>query len=162
MKIAQAQEQKLRGVIGLAVTPLMGVLAALRADYAAGYLQSITELIHADIFADFIEMADYLLQQGFKDAAGVVVGSVLEEHLRKLCQKNGIAVTLSGGAPKKADLLNSELAGASVYTKLDQKSVTAWLDLRNKAAHGNYAEYTKDQVTLTLQGIQNFISRHPA
>jgi hypothetical protein len=162
VKNAKVQEQWLKGNIGVAVTPLIGVLNALRADYAAGNLQSITELIHADIFADFLEMADYLLQQGYKDAAAVVVGSVLEEHLRKLCQKNGIAVVQGGGGPKKTELLNSELAGSAVYTKLDQKSVTAWLDLRNKAAHGDYSEYTKEQVTLTLQGVQNFTSRHPA
>jgi hypothetical protein len=40
--------------------------------------------------------------------------------------------------------------------------VTAWLDLRNKAAHGQYADYTKEQVALTLQGVRDFISRHPA
>ena len=88
-------------------------------------------------------MADYLTQQGYKDAAAVVVGSVLEQHLRKLSQRNSIDVVQSGGAPKKADALNSELAGATVYSKLVQKNVTAWLGLRNKAAHGEYTEYTK-------------------
>ena len=161
-KNAQAQVDRLKLNVGIAIAPLTGVLNALRADYAAGNLQSIAQLIHADIFADFLEMADYLLQQGYKDAAAVIFGSVLEEHLRKLCQKNNIAVNQSAGTPKKADLLNSELTAAGVYTKLDQKSVTAWLDLRNKAAHGNYAEYTKDQVTLNLQGVRDFASRHPA
>ncbi|MGA2715977.1 MAG: hypothetical protein ABSG41_22980, partial [Bryobacteraceae bacterium] len=62
----------------------------------------------------------------------------------------------------KADLLNSELTAASVYSKLDQKSVTAWLDLRNKAAHGQYSEYAKEQVLLMIQSVRNFISRLPA
>jgi hypothetical protein len=139
----------------------VGILKALRADYAAGYLQSITELIHADIFSDFLEMADYLIEQGYKDPSAVIVGSVLEEHLRNLCGKVGIPVT-QGGRPKKADTLNAELAGVNVYSKLDQKSVTAWLDLRNKAAHGKYSEYTKDQVALLIQSIRDFISRNPA
>jgi hypothetical protein len=107
-------------------------------------------------------MADYLLQQGYKDPAAVVAGSVLEEHLRQLCQKNGIAIVQGGAVPKKADTLNSDLAGAGIYSKLDQKSVTAWLDLRNKAAHGKYSEYTQDQVALTLLGVRDFASRHPA
>ena len=34
------------------------------------------------------------------------------------------------------DKMNSDLCGASIYEKLDQKNITAWLDLRNKAAHG--------------------------
>ena len=58
--------------------------------------------------------------------------------------------------------LNSELAAKDVYSKLDQKSVTAWLDLRNKAAHGHYADYTTEQVSLLLQSVRNFIARLPA
>ena len=41
-----------------------------------------------------------------------------------------------------------------VYSGLDQKSVTRWLDLRNKASHGKHSEYTKEQVALTLQGVR--------
>jgi hypothetical protein len=144
-----------------AAGPLLGILKAMRADYAAGYLSSVAELIHADVFADFLEMADHLLAQGYKDPAAVMTGSVLEEHLRKLCDKSGIA-TANGTAPKKADLLNAELAGAGVYTKLDQKNITAWLDLRNKAAHGKYAEYTKEQVQALFDGVRHFMVRYSA
>ncbi|MCK4244681.1 MAG: hypothetical protein KAX20_03550 [Candidatus Omnitrophica bacterium] len=140
---------------------LPGILKALRADYMAGHLQAIHELIHADVFADFLEMADYLLEEDYKDPAAVIAGGVLEEHLRKLCQKNNIEIT-KGDRYKKADSLNVELAGASVYSKLDQKSVTAWLDLRNKAAHGRYGEYTKEQVALMVRGIRDFVSRYTA
>ena len=91
----------------------------------------------------------------------MIAGSVLEEHLRKLCGKSGSPV-IQNQNPKKADTLNSELASANIYSKLDQKSVTAWLDLRNKAAHGKYSEYTKDQVALMVQAIRDFVSRHPA
>lgn len=146
---------------GYAVGLLLGILRAMREDYAAGYLSSIAELIHADVFADFLEMADHLLTQGYKDPAAVMTGSVLEEHLRKLCDKSGIP-TAAGANPKKADLLNAELAGASVYSKLDQKSVTAWLDLRNKAAHGKYTEYTKEQVQALQDGVRHFMTRYPA
>jgi hypothetical protein len=44
--------------------------------------------------------------------------------------------------------------------KLDQKNVTAWLDLRNKAAHGKYTEYQKDQVELMMQGVTQFMARN--
>ena len=64
--------------------------------------------------------------------------------------------------PKKADRLNAELAAADVYSKLDQKNVIAWLDLRNKAAHGRYPEYGLPQVNLQIAGIRDFITRNPA
>ncbi|MDZ4316913.1 MAG: hypothetical protein U0989_19375 [Azonexus sp.] len=143
------------------ITILTGVLRALKADYTAGRLQSITELIHADLFSDFLEMAQHLHSGGYKDAAAVIAGSVLEGHLRKLSEKHGIA-TEQNDRPKKADAINSELAAAGVYSKLDQKNVTAWLGLRNHAAHGQYAEYTKDQVSLFLQSTSEFLSRHSA
>jgi hypothetical protein len=140
---------------------VLGNLRGLRAAYQAGYLATVAELVHAELFADFLEMAEHLLSEGYKDPAAVVAGSVLEEHLRQLAAKHSIADAV-GGKPKKADLINSEVAAAGVYTKLDQKSVTAWLDLRNKAAHGKYADYTKEQVELLLQSIRDFMVRVPA
>lgn len=148
--------------MSMALGPVRGMLRALRSDYASGYMQSVVELVHADIFADFLDMASYLLEQGYKDPAAVVTGSVLEAHLRKLCVKLGVLAVKADGTPKKADALNAELTAAGAYSKLDHKNVTAWLDLRNKAAHGHYGEYTQEQVALMLQGVRDFASRHPA
>ena len=138
-------------------------MKALLADVKAGHLQSVVDLVHAETFADFLEMAQHLLDAGYKDAAAVIAGSALEAHVRALCEKHGLplAVTKPDGSatPKKADSMNSELAGADIYNKLDQKNVTAWLDLRNKAAHGKYAEYQKDQVLLLIGGVRDFLAR---
>lgn len=145
-----------------AVAHAVGILNALREAYHSGYMKRFAELVHAEMFSDFLEMSEYLLTEGFKDPAAVIIGSVLEEHLRQLCTKNGLDINASGGKPKKADQLNADLAGQGVYSKLDQKSVTGWLDLRNKAAHGKFDEYTKDQVTILLTSVQNFMTRVPA
>ena len=136
----------------------VGALRALRRDYAEGYLNTIQGLIRAELFADFIEMAEHLLGQGYKDPAAVLVGGVLEEHLRSLCSTSSISVLVSG-RPKKADAMNAELCAAGAYNKLDQKNVTAWLDLRNKAAHAQYDEYTSEQVGTMLSGVREFIAR---
>jgi hypothetical protein len=45
---------------------LTGIAQGLRADYQAGYLTKVEELIDADLFADFLEMADELLSKGYK------------------------------------------------------------------------------------------------
>ena len=142
-----------------AIPYLKGILTALHDAYDAGYMATVTELVHADIFSDFLQMAQYLQSEGYKDAAAVISGSVLEEHLRKLSVKHGIAAERPHGRPVKADSLNNELASRSAYSKLDQKSITAWLDLRNKAAHGRYDEYTTDQVDLLIRNVRNFLAR---
>jgi hypothetical protein len=143
------------------VPHMVGILSALRQAYEANYLDRVAELIHAEVFGDFIEMAEYLLSEGYKDPAAVLIGSVLEEHLRQLCARHGID-TETAGRPKAANQLNSDLTAYSVYSKLDQKGITAWLDLRNKAAHGKYAEYTKEQVALLLSGVRDFMTRNSA
>jgi len=139
-----------------------GILLAVKQEIDGGWLFTLKGLVSAEIFSDFLEMAEHLLEELYKDPAAVMTGSVLEEHLRQLCDREGIAVEVEKAgklSPKKADLLNAELANAGVYNKLDQKIITSWLDLRNKAAHGRYTEYTKEQVDLMYQGVANFISR---
>lgn len=140
---------------------MMGVVESLRDDVEAGYLESMKELIHGDLFSDFLEMAHHLLAESYKDAAAVIAGSSLEAHLRNLCEKFNVD-TESGPKPKKAESINQDLAKASAYTKLEQKTITAWLDLRNKAAHGHYGEYVAAQVAVMISGIRDFIIRHPA
>jgi len=141
----------------------LGVLQAVRDETAGGWTTTAKAIVSAEIFSDFLEMAAYLLTEGYKDAAAVMVGSVIEEHLRQLCRKAGIDIetTRSDGskAPKRADTLNADLAKQGVYSVLDQKNVLVWLDLRNQAAHGKYIEYTREQVSLMYQGVNEFMAR---
>jgi len=141
-----------------------GILTAARDEMAGGWIHTTKGLVSAEVFADFLEMAEHLLEQDYKDPAAVLVGSVLEEHLRQLCQKHSIPIEVKSArgdmVPKKADVLNADLAKAGVYNLLNQKSVTARLNLRNKAAHGKYTEYDKPQVSLKGCGAQKRAQCH--
>lgn len=141
----------------------MEILKSLRAEIENNWLSSLKGLISAEIFTDFLEMAEHLLENKFKDASAVIIGSVLEEHLRQLCSKHGVDSNYEKDGdliPKKAERINSDLASAEIYNKLDQKNVTAWLDLRNKAAHGKYSEYEIEQVRIMYSGVSDFITRN--
>ncbi len=141
------------------------LLEELLAEIDSSWLWTTHGIATAEIYGDFLEMAEELLDSGYKDAAAVIIGGVLEEHLRRLCKKNGISTTTvrDGKAnPKKADSMNADLFNSSVYDKLDQKWVTAALDLRNKAAHGLYDQYDKDRVrSILLLSTTNFLQRQP-
>ncbi len=104
---------------------LYGILKALRAAYANGYLQTVQEFVHADTFSDFLEMAEYLLSEGYKDAAAVIGGSALEENIRKLCGKNGVAVGDAKGHPKKASLMNDDLVKSGASTRRSRQPAPA-------------------------------------
>ncbi len=135
-----------------------GTLRALLADYQNDRLQTFEQCMRQELFGDFLEMARYLLNdEKLKDPAAVLAGGVLEQHLRKLCQVNGILPI-----PPKLDAVNSELAKNGVYAKLMQKQITAWAGLRNHAAHAEYDQYTAEQVQLMIDGIQHFMASYPA
>jgi hypothetical protein len=40
--------------------------------------------------------------------------------------------------------------------------VMAWLDLHSKAVRGRRDEFSTDQLRLMIQGVRDFITRHPA
>ncbi|MFF5307221.1 hypothetical protein ACFY5F_48510 [Streptomyces sp. NPDC013161] len=137
------------------------VAISLRDDLNSGWTETVVELVHADTYSDYLEMADGLLAKGYKDAAAVIAGTSLEVHVRALCVKNGVTTAVAG-KPKKADTMNADLKKAGVYDGLRQKQLTTWMDLRNKAAHGNYADYDKDEVRQFIDGVQAFMMKYPA
>lgn len=146
---------------------LSGVLKSLRQAIDHDYLRSVRQLIHAEVFTDILEMADYLHEQGYKDAAAMMAGGVLEQHIRQLCAAHTIPTsdpdaTTGKMRPRPTERLNAELARAGAYDKGAQKNITGWLDLRNKAAHGRYSEYSLEDVGPFIQGIRLFVRQHPA
>lgn len=138
------------------------VAQALRDDLSDGWTDSVVELVHADTHSDYLDMAEELLAKGYKDPAAVVTGTSLEVHVRALCVKHNVDTELSTGAPKKADTMNADLKKAGVYGTLQQKQLTAWMDLRNKAAHGDWEEYDIQQVRLLIDGVRDFMLKYPA
>jgi hypothetical protein len=139
---------------------MVGVARAIKHDLDNGLLVHFKALVQADVFADFLEMGEYLLQEGYKDAAAVIIGSVLEDGLRKIAEANGIPLTQTSGKPMTIDPLNVELAKQEVYSKLVQKQITSWAHIRNKAAHGEFGEYNKEQVQMMLLFVQSFSAEH--
>jgi hypothetical protein len=143
-----------------------GVVQAVRAEVDNDWFYNTRALVAADVFSDILEMAQYLIEEGYKDAAAVLTGSSLEAHLKSLCLSNTLDTHFLDGkgnkVPKKADTINADLYKAGTYSNNDQKNVTAWLGLRNDAAHGDYGKYTIDQVRIMWDGVKDFLKRVPA
>jgi hypothetical protein len=144
---------------------VVGIVRGLKGELDDGYLTSFPELVRGELFDNLIDMAEHLLQEGYKDAAAVIAGASLESHLRQLSLKYGIPITLTAHdgktKGKKADQLNNEL-GKKAYSLLDQKQITAWLDLRNSAAHGQYSNYSDVQVAQLIDWVRDFLEKNPA
>ena len=141
-------------------TQVYGVVKAIQHDISTGLLADFKTLVRAEVFSNFLEMGEHLLDEGYKDAAAVIIGSVLEDGLRKLSENAGLPLQAESGKPLAMDALNTQLAKADVYSKLVQKQLTSWAHVRNKAAHGEYDEYTREQVQMMLLFAQSFSSEH--
>ena len=140
------------------VSELTGILKGIKSDVDRGMLEDFRLLVRAEVFASFLDMAEYLLNEGYKDAAAVMLGAVLEDSLRTLATRNGISTSSSVGKPLTIDPLNIALGKAGTYGPLVQKQVTSWANLRNDAAHGQFAKYDADQVHQMLLFVQKFSS----
>lgn len=142
------------------ISKVQGVAITVKHDLENDLLFNVRGLLQAEIFAGFLEIGEHLLKEGYKDAAAVTIGAVLEDGLRELCKKNDIATVKSNGSPMTIEPLNGELAKKEVYTKLVQKQVTSFAHIRNKAAHGQYEEYDKSQVDMMLLFVQDFSEKY--
>ena len=113
-------------------------------------------LVRAEVFTDFLEMAQHLLETGYKDPAAVLVSTVLENGLRRIAGKHDIVVK------DKDDIssLNTKLGDAKAYSQLDRSQIQTWKKLRDSATHGKYDEYTKPKVEAMLEGVHRFLAEH--
>jgi hypothetical protein len=138
------------------VTEAHGIVLSARDEYQQGFLFETRTLIEAEVFEDFLEQAEFLLRAGYIGASAVIVGCVLEDGLRKRHNRVG----LPPPEKPKLDLMNADLAKEGVYNKLVQKQITALADLRNKAAHGQWDQFSDADVTNMLSQVRSILVNH--
>lgn len=130
----------------------LGVLESTYEDFKSGLLEDTKAMITAEVFTDFIEQAEYLLNEGYKLPAAVLMRGVLEDSLRTLCKKAQIVLS----DKPKLEWMNTELAKVGIYNKIVQKQVTAWAGIGNSAAHMKIKEFSDTDVKNMISGIINF------
>jgi hypothetical protein len=108
------------------------IFLAAKEDFEGGMFDDIRRLVRADLLDDFLLQAEELLSSGFSEASVSLGGAVLEDTLRKLCDKHSI----TRPAKTTIDGLNVLLVKAQIYDGLVQKRITQLAHLRNDADHG--------------------------
>lgn len=134
----------------------VGILSAVREDAELGLLRSTRELVTAEVFSDFLEMAKHLYETGYRIPAASLAGAVLEDGLRRIAEKHD--VTVKAGDDLSA--LNKRLADADVYSRLVQKRIQVWIDVRNPADHGEFDKVKDEDVRDLLAGVEGFLAEH--
>lgn len=133
----------------------LGILLALREDMEDGYIEKLKYEILSVQYSTLLETAQDFLDDNQKDPAGVLAGVALEETLRQIADKYAIKHAT------KATLLtlNQCIADSKkVYDDTIRKEIVAWNDVRDKAAHAKWKEFSKVQVKQLIEGTNKLIA----
>ena len=131
-----------------------GVIEAAYRDFKSDLLFDTETRVRAELLDDFLSQAEGLLADKAHVAAVSLGGAVLEDTLRKLCDR----VPVTYDEKTSIEVLNVALVKAGAYDKLVQKQVTAHADLRNKADHGRFAEVTAGDAGDFLRWLRRFVT----
>jgi hypothetical protein len=143
---------------------LVGMIMGLKSDYEAGMLDTIANMVEAEVASDYLSQAELLLVEGKSGnydhlPAAVLTGAILEDTLRRLCQRQSPAIPVkTGKSYKKMSTMIDDLKKANVYNELKAKQLRAWADIRNSAAHGQFDEFVRSDVEQMLAGVQQFLA----
>lgn len=145
----------------------LGILEAFREDLEKGFLDDFLLRVEAEVAADYLGQSEALLKEGKPGKfdhvpAAVLAGAVLEKALRTLCDRQQTQIPLlnAKGENKTLNPLIDDLKKAGVFNELKAKQLRAWADIRNKAAHGDFAQFNKGDVEQMLGGITNFLAEY--
>jgi hypothetical protein len=128
-----------------------GIFRAAREDYEGGYLFNIRTLAKAEVLSDAISQAKELLAFGYKDPACILARVSLESALKDLASRYGVS-------EGKLDRMNADLTKAGAYNMAKQKQITAWAEIGNKAAHGEWTHYTEQDATAMVSGVEALVA----
>ena len=143
---------------------ILFTLSAAENDFSNGMFDDLEKRIEAGVSVNYMEQAEDLIKESSKSSrsyipAAVLAGAVLEKNLRTLCAKTipPISVTKPGGKKKTLNPLIDDLKAANIFNEIYAKQLRTWADIRNAAAHGRFEEFTKEQVSSMINGINQFL-----
>ena len=145
-----------KGAYQLVAQSGRGIIVALKEDVENGYLDKIRNLVVAEIFTDLMDMAQHLIEKGFKDASAMLCGAVLEDGLRRIA----IAQNITVRSRDDLSVLNQKCAQAGVYNSIVRKQVELWTAIRNHADHGRFSDYSLEDVKDTHRNIVDFLAKY--
>jgi hypothetical protein len=150
-------------------------LAAARAVitlYDGGGLTSPRLVIAHELEGDLLEIAQQQIQRAeaatgaevktvHLGIAAFLAGAALEDGLRRLCDAHSLTYdTQHTSIAKLQAVLYQPASGTAVITASDNKQITAWGDVRNRADHGKLSELTHSEVLAMVIGVRGFLDRH--
>lgn len=145
---------------------IVGFLRSVKKELDAGSLESFARHIEAKVLSDYLQQAVTTLTGSTDEpnhiAAAVIVGASLERTLRSLCASLSPEepITNDRGANLGMSALIDALKRRHVFNEVQAKQLRAWAAIRNSAAHGDFAAFSRRQVESMVRGIEAFVVEH--
>lgn len=149
----------------------VGYKAAIIGLYESGALADIRSKIAAEIEDDFLDIAENQLTEAKKSppsnasfhlaVAAFLCGGVLEDALRRLCDKHGLTYDpTKSKISSLRQLLYQPNNGIEHITRTETKHIDAWGDVRNNADHKHWGKLNVTDVETMISGVRAFIAKH--
>ena len=143
------------------------VLRSLRDSYVNGDYDNLEARITSHVLTSLMDQAEALLGEGIDGQfdhvpAAVLCGAVLEDALRRLClmQSTPIEIVKQNGQKKTMEPLIQDLQKGKLFNQGIAADLRAWARIRNYAAHGEFNEFSRDQVGRMLSGVKQFLAQY--
>ena len=133
---------------------LAGHLIFIRDAVKDELLLRIEEEIAATDFSEFLNHAKSYFEAQQKVQAAIIASAVLEDTIKKICIKYGIALQ------QKLETLINALKSHSAINKTDAKRLKYYAEIRNSALHASWDEFDLAAIGDLISGTQQLIDQH--
>jgi uncharacterized protein YutE (UPF0331/DUF86 family) len=147
-----ADEHLKQGVPSNVLVLMLGVLRGAKDEWDHGLLGRIEYIVAGATFDDFLDYAAEYHKGNKKTESSVLASAVLEDTVKKIAQKNGLATE-----SKTLDPLIDELVKANVFTPVKAKRVRSFAGVRNHALHAEWDKFDNSDVGAMIKGIRELI-----
>lgn len=141
----------------------------LLALHASGALGDLKSRVAAEIDDEYLDVAETQLNKAKSGAgntqfylavAAFLIGAVLEDSLRRICDRLGRAYSEPSSISGLAGELYKPKAGMEDISRKENKDIIAWAETRNTADHGRWADLKVSDVDAMLIGARGFVAKH--
>lgn len=143
-----------QGVPIRVVSKMLGTLKAARSEWQAGLLREIEYVIAGAAFDDFLDIAARYHASNMKNEAAVLASAVLEDAIRRISAKNGLALG------KTLDPAVDDLIQSGILTPVKGKRIKAYTAIRNKAMHAEWDGFDIRDTGEIIAGVRELIENH--
>jgi len=140
------------GVHSEVVQKMFALLKAAKEDADYGLLGKIEFNIAGATFDDFLDHAEEYHKGNKKMESSVLASAVLEDTVKKICNKNSI-----NPSGKRLDDLVTQLVQTDILTRVKAKRVRSFAGVRNHALHAEWDEFDISDVGAMIKGVRELI-----